>query len=412
MKRRVVVTGLGVVSPVGSEVPTFWKALLAGKNGIRPITRFDVSEYRTRFAGELRDFDPLSRLSPREIKRLDLFSIYALHAADQALEDAGLLNHPSLDRAGVIFSSGIGGLDTMLREVKVLLERGPKRVSPFLVPMMIPDIAAGLISIKYKMKGPNYCVVSACASSLHAIGEAYRKIQYGEADVMVTGGTESPITPIGLAGFGSMRALSTRNDAPERASRPFDRDRDGFVMGEGAGALVLEELGHALKRGAKIYAEIAGYGQSADAHHITAPCADGEGAVRAMEAALEDGGIPRDEVTYVNAHGTSTPLNDAAETLAIKRVFGDHAYRLAVSSTKSMIGHLLGAAGGVEMVATVMSVYEQKVHPTRNYENPDPACDLDYVPEGARDMEIPYALKASYGFGGHNAVVIVGRYTQ
>ncbi len=408
--RRVVITGLGLVTPVGVGVGEVWPRLLAGENGIRPITRFDASGLRTRIAGEIPDFDPTDRLSPREFRRWDRYAVYAVHAADQALEDAGLLEHPSLENAGVLFSSGIGGLETLEKEINTATQRGYSRVSPFLVPMMIPDMAAGLISIRYGMKGPNFCIVSACASSLHAVGEAFRKIQHGEADVVVAGGAEAPITPIGVAGFASMRALSTRNDEPEKASRPFDRDRDGFVMGEGAGALVLEELSHALKRGARIYAEVAGYGASADAHHITAPCADGEGAVRAMEAAIRDAGAPKEAITYVNAHGTSTPLNDRAETLALKRVFGDHAYRLAVSSTKSMIGHLLGAAGAVELAATVLSVYHQEVHPTRNYEHPDPDCDLDYVPGTSRRMDIPYALKASYGFGGHNAVVILKRF--
>ena len=408
--RRVVITGLGLVTPVGVGVGEVWPRLLAGENGIRPITRFDASGLRTRIAGEIPDFDPTDRLSPREFRRWDRYAVYAVHAADQALADAGLLEHPSLENAGVLFSSGIGGLETLEKEIATAVRRDSLRVSPFLVPMMIPDMAAGLISIRYGMKGPNFCIVSACASSLHAVGEAFRKIQHGEVDVVVAGGAEAPITPIGVAGFASMRALSTRNDEPEKASRPFDRDRDGFVMGEGAGALVLEELSHALKRGARIYAEVAGYGASADAHHITAPCADGEGAVRAMEAAIRDAGAPKEAITYVNAHGTSTPLNDRAETLALKRVFGDHAYRLAVSSTKSMIGHLLGAAGAVELAATVLSVYHQEVHPTRNYEHPDPDCDLDYVPGTSRRMDIPYALKASYGFGGHNAVVILKRF--
>lgn len=408
--RRVVITGLGLVTPVGVGVNEVWPKLLAGENGIRPITRFDASGLRTRIAGEIVNFDPTDRLEPKEFRRWDRYAIYAVHAADQALEDAGLLGHPSLEHGAVLFSSGIGGLETLENEIVMAVKRGDLRVSPFLVPMMIPDIAAGLISIRYKMKGPNFCVVSACASSLHAVGEAFRKIQYDEVDVAVVGGAEAPITPIGVAGFASMRALSTRNEEPEKASRPFDRERDGFVMGEGAGALVLESLDHAVNRGARIYAEVAGYGASADAYHITAPCADGEGAVLAMEAAIRDAGAPKEAITYVNAHGTSTPLNDKSETLALKRVFGDHAYRLAVSSTKSMIGHLLGAAGAVELAVTALSVFHQEVHPTRNYEHPDPECDLDYVPEGARKMEIPYALKASFGFGGHNAVVILKRF--
>lgn len=410
--RRVVITGLGLVTPLGVGIQRNWEALRAGENGIRPITRFDASSLRTRIAGEVVNFDPNDRLRPNEYRRWDRYAIYAVHAADQALDDANLLDHPALEDAGVFLSSGIGGLETLEAEISKAVRQESLRVSPFLVPMMIPDIAAGLISIRYKMKGPNFCIVSACASSLHAIGEAFRKIQYGEVDVMLVGGAEAPITPIGVAGFASMRALSTRNEEPEKASRPFDAQRDGFVMGEGAGALVLEELSHALKRGARIYAEVVGYGASADAYHITAPCADGEGAVRAMEGAIKDAGIPKDAITYVNAHGTSTPLNDKSETLALKRVFGDHAYTLAVSSTKSMMGHLLGAAGAVELAATALSVYHQEVHPTRNYEHPDPECDLDYVPNQARKMEIPYALKASYGFGGHNAVVILRRFEE
>ncbi len=410
--RRVVITGLGLVTPLGVGVQRNWEAFRAGENGIRPITRFDASQLRTRIAGEIVSFDPTDRLNPKEYRRWDRYALYAVHAADQALEDAGLLGHPALRDAGVIFSSGIGGLESLEKEISQAVQRGNLRVSPFLVPMMIPDMAAGLISIRYGMRGPNFCVVSACASSLHAVGEAFRKIQYGEVDVVVAGGAEAPITPIGVAGFASMRALSTRNDAPEKASRPFDAQRDGFVMGEGAGALVLEELSHALKRGARVYAEVVGYGASADAYHITAPCEDGEGAVRAMEMAIRDAGAPKEAITYVNAHGTSTPLNDRAETRALKRVFGDHAYRLAVSSTKSMIGHLLGAAGAVELAATALAVYHQEVHPTRNYEHPDPECDLDYVPEGPRSMDIPYALKASYGFGGHNAVVVLKRFEE
>jgi len=412
MRRRVVVTGMGVVSPVGKSVKEFWEALLSAKNGIKLIDRFDVSQFATKIAGLIDDFHPEERIDPKELKRMDLVTQYALYATYEAILDAGL-SEGKFDpyRAGVIFSSGIGGIKTLEEEVIKLKEQGPRRVSPFLVPMMIVDITPGHIAMRYGFKGPNYSVVSACASSAHAIGDAYRLIKYGDADIVIAGGAEAPITPIGLAGFCSMRALSTRNDEPEKASRPFDKERDGFVMAEGAGAVVLEELEHALKRGAKIYAEVVGYGATADAYHITAPHPEGEGAVNSMRLAIEEAGISPEEVSYINAHGTSTPLNDAAETKAIKKLFGEYAYKIPVSSTKSMTGHLLGAAGAVEFIATVMSVYTDKVHPTRNYEFPDPECDLDYVPGTYRELTVNYALSNSFGFGGHNASLLVKKYS-
>jgi 3-oxoacyl-[acyl-carrier-protein] synthase II len=412
MRRRVVVTGMGVVSPVGKSVKEFWEALLSAKNGIKLIDRFDVSQFPTKIAGLIDDFNPEERIDPKELKRMDLVTQYALYAAYEAILDAGL-SEGKFDpyRAGVIFSSGIGGIKTLEEEVIKLKEQGPRRVSPFLVPMMIVDITPGHIAMRYGFKGPNYSVVSACASSAHAIGDAYRLIKYGDADIVIAGGAEAPITPIGLAGFCSMRALSTRNDEPEKASRPFDKERDGFVMAEGAGAVVLEELEHALKRGAKIYAEVVGYGATADAYHITAPHPEGEGAVNSMRLAIEEAGISPEEVSYINAHGTSTQLNDAAETKAIKKLFGEYAYKIPVSSTKSMTGHLLGAAGAVEFIATVMSVYTDKVHPTRNYEFPDPECDLDYVPGTYRELTVNYALSNSFGFGGHNASLLVKKYS-
>jgi len=409
--RRVVVTGLGALTPIGDNVKDYWAALLAGANGVSRVEKFDPSEYYSQIAAQVKNLDPTKRLDPKEIRKQDDYTVYALFAAAETMEDSGLLG-AEIDktRVGVIIASGIGGIGTLEREEAVLLGKGPNRVSPYLVPTMIPDMAAGLVSMKYGFMGPNFCVVSACASSSHAIGVSMRAIQYGEADAIVAGGSEAPITPLSLAGFSSMRALSSRNNEPERASRPFDAERDGFVIGEGAGIVVLEELEHAKKRGAKIYAELAGYAATADAHHITAPHPEGLGAFLVMKRALEDAGVNTDEVDYVNAHGTSTPLNDKAETEAIKKLFGDRAYRLAVSSTKSMIGHLLGASGVAEFIATTLSVQSQVVHPTRNYEHPDPECDLDYVPEGAREMGIRVAISNSFGFGGHNACLVVKRF--
>lgn len=410
----MVITGLGAITPLGQTVKETWENLVKGKSGVVYIDRFDTSNLPVKIAAQIRNFDPLKRLSQKEagvpIKKLDLFSIYALWAAEEAIEDSALLKGPfDPDRVGVIIASGIGGIETLEREIIVGYTKGYDRISPYLVPMMIPDMASGLIAIKYKFKGPNYCTVSACASSAHAIGDAFRLIRYGDADVMIVGGSEAPIIPTAVAGFSSMKALSTRNDEPEKASRPFDRDRDGFVMGEGAAVLVLEEYEHAMRRGAKIYAEIVGYGATADAYHITAPCVDGEGAVNCMLRALEDAKLSPDEVDYINAHGTSTKLNDAVETLAIKKVFGERAYKIPISSTKSMIGHLLGAAGAIEALATIMTIHTGIIHPTINYENPDPECDLDYVPNEARKKEVNVAISNSFGFGGHNVCLAFKR---
>jgi 3-oxoacyl-[acyl-carrier-protein] synthase II len=409
--RRVVITGLGAITPLGQTVKETWENLVKGKSGVGYIDRFDTSNLPVKIAAQIRNFDPLKRLSQKEagvpIKKLDLFSIYALWAAEEAIEDSALLKGPfDPDRVGVIIASGIGGVETLEREIIVGYTKGYDKISPYFIPMMIPDMASGLIAIKYRFKGPNYCTVSACASSAHAIGDAFRLIRYGDADVMIVGGSEAPIVPTAVAGFSSMKALSTRNDKPEKASRPFDRDRDGFVIGEGAAVLVLEEYEHAMRRGAKIYAEIVGYGASADAYHITAPCVDGEGAVKCMLRALEDAKLSPDEVDYINAHGTSTKLNDAVETLAIKKVFGERAYKIPISSTKSMIGHLLGAAGAIEALATIMTIHTGIIHPTINYENPDPECDLDYVPNEARKKEVNVDISKSFGFGGHNVCLV------
>jgi 3-oxoacyl-[acyl-carrier-protein] synthase II len=415
--RRVVITGLGAITPLGQTVKETWENLVKGKSGVGYIDRFDTSNLPVKIAAQIRNFDPLKRLSQKEagvpIKKLDLFSIYALWAAEEAIEDSALLKGPfDPDRVGVIIASGIGGVETLEREIIVGYTKGYDKISPYLIPMMIPDMASGLIAIKYRFKGPNYCTVSACASSAHAIGDAFRLIRYGDADVMIVGGSEAPIIPTAVAGFSSMKALSTRNDEPEKASRPFDRDRDGFVMGEGAAVLVLEEYEHAMRRGAKIYAELVGYGATADAYHITAPCVDGEGAVKCMLRALEDAKLSPDEVDYINAHGTSTKLNDAVETLAIKKVFGERAYKIPVSSTKSMIGHLLGAAGAIEAVATIMTIHTGIIHPTINYENPDPECDLDYVPNEARKKEVNVAISNSFGFGGHNVCLVFKKFEE
>ncbi len=411
--RRVVVTGMGALTPLGKTVDEFWKALLEGKNGIRRIDRFNTDNLKTKIAGLLpEDFNPLERLDRKEagvpLKKMDPFLVYTLFATEEAIEDANLRNNYDPLRVGVLIASGIGGIQTLVREASDFEKTG--RTSPYLVPMMIPDMASGMVAIKYGFKGPNFATVSACSSSAHAIGEAFRMIQKGDVDVVITGGAEAPIIPVAIAGFNAMRALSTRNDEPEKASRPFDRYRDGFVMGEGAGIIVLEELEHALNRGARIYAEVVGYGATADAYHITAPCADGEGAINSMKLALKDAGIEPKDIDYINAHGTSTQLNDRSETLAIKKVFGEHAYRIPISSTKSMIGHLLGAAGGVESIATIKSIQEGRIHPTRNLEHPDPECDLDYVPEGSREKEIVYALTNSFGFGGHNVSLIFKKF--
>ncbi len=411
--RRVVITGMGAITPLGDNVKDYFEALLSGKNGITRIERFDPAPYPSQIAGEIKDFEPTKRINPKTVRRMDRFAQYALYATQEALEDSGLLDYSdlNLNRVGVYLSSGIGGIEILEKETAKMMEVGPQKVSPFLVPMMIPDIASGQISIEYGFKGPNFCIVSACASSTHSIGESFRAIRYGSADVMIAGGAEAPLVKIALAGFSNMRALSTRNSEPDKASRPFDKDRDGFVMSEGSGVAVLESLEHAEKRGAKIYAEILGYGATADAYHITAPAPEGEGAYQAMKLALADAGLSPDDIDYVNAHGTSTQLNDKFESIAIKRLFGERAYRIPISSTKSMIGHLLGAAGGVEVIATVMSIIRGKVHMTRNFEEGDEFCDLDYIPEGSRDLNIRYALKNSFGFGGHNASLVIGRFS-
>jgi 3-oxoacyl-[acyl-carrier-protein] synthase II len=405
-----VVTGQGLISPLGNNVEEFWKRLIAGESGIGPVTRFNVTGYDTRIAGEVRGFKPEEFMDRKDIRRTDLFVQYAVAASSQALKQAGVsAENVDSTRFGVIVGSGIGGISTFEDQHRVLLEKGPNRISPFFIPMMISDMASGQVSIAFGAKGPNYCTVSACSSGAHAVGEAFRIIQNSEADVMIAGGAEAPVTPISFAGFCSMKAMSTRNDDPARASRPFDAQRDGFVMGEGAGILILEELEHAKRRGAAILAEIIGYGATGDAHHMTAPAPEGEGAARAMRAAINDSGLSPAEFGYVNAHGTSTPLNDKFETQAIKSVFGDHASRVAISSTKSMTGHLLGAAGGLETIICVLALERKILPPTINYEHPDPDCDLDYVPNTARTVEARAALSNSLGFGGHNVTLALSR---
>ena len=409
--RRVVVTGIGLVSPLGIGVEKNWDALLRGQSGIGPITRFDASKYSTRIAGEVKNFDPLEFIDKRDARRMDLFIQLALAAAALAVKDAGI--DPALlegDRTGVYIGSGIGGLATIEESHKTLLERGPDRVSPFFLVSIIINEAAGYVSIKYRSRGPNSA--TACATSTHSIGDSFRMIARGDADRMLAGGAEAPITPLGVAGFCALRALSTRNDEPQKASRPFDARRDGFVMGEGAGILLLEELAAARRREARIYAEIVGYGMNGDAYHVTAPAEDGAGAKGVMRRALADAGIDPSEVGYINAHGTSTPLNDKVETLAIKEVFGDHARRIGVSSTKSMTGHLLGATGALEAGVTSLCLANQIMTPTINYEHPDPECDLDYVPNAARPAEIRCALSNSFGFGGTNGCLILRRYEE
>ena len=410
-RRRVVVTGLGALAPNGSDLKSFWDGLVNGRSGIGFISRFDATDHRAKIAGEVKDFDLSAVLDSKEVRTNDPFTHYGVYAAIQAFADAGLtIDERNAERVGVIWGSGIGGIATHEQQHSVLMEKGPKRISPFLVPMMIIDMAAGMISMKLGAKGPNFATVSACASASHAIGEAARKIQYGDADVMITGGSEAAVTATSVGGFASSRALSMRNDEPTRASRPFDKDRDGFVMGEGAGAIVLEELEGALARGATIYGEFLGLGFTADAYHQTAMAPEAEGGTRAIGLALADAGLDRGSIDYVNAHGTSTPMGDSQETAAIKNSFGDHARSLAVSSTKSMTGHLLGAAGAIETIACLMAIKEGVVPPTINYENPDPDCDLDYVPNEARELEVRYALNNSFGFGGHNASMIMGRF--
>lgn len=413
MTHRVVVTGLGVVTPVGNDVPTFWESITTGKSGVREIDRFDTSDYPTKIAALVTDFEPERFMDKKDLRRFDLFTQYALAAAHEAIAHAKLqIDDGNRDRIGVYIGSGIGGIGTTLSNYRLLMERGPKRVSPFLVPMMISDMATGQVSITFGLRGPNSAPVSACATGSHAIGDAFKIIQRGDADAMIAGGAEAAVVDLAVAGFSNMKALSMRNDDPTHASRPFEKDRDGFVMGEGAGLLLLESLEFAKARGANILAEVIGYGMSGDAHHVTAPAPDGDGAVRVMQAALQDAGLDGTEVDYINAHGTSTEFNDRIETLAVKRVFGDHAYRLCMSSIKSMTGHLLGAAGGVEGAATVKTLVEGIIPPTTNYETPDPECDLDYVPNTARKRDVKVAMSNSFGFGGHNASVVFRKFEE
>ncbi len=413
-RRRVVVTGMGVITPLGNTVQDFWQALLQGRSGAGPITRFDASNYDTKFACEVKEFDPLKYMDRKLAQRADLFTLFGLAACQDAIKDSALnLEKENREKIGVIFGSGIGGMWTYHKQFMNFVEaNGPSRISPFFIPMLIPDIAAGRISMIYGLKGPNYATVSACATSSHAIGDACMLIQRGDADVMVTGGGEASVCPMGIGGFNALKALSTRNDAPQKASRPFDKNRDGFVMGEGGGILILEELSHAVKRGAKIHAELAGIGFTGDAHHITDPAPGGEGAVRSMRIAIADAGLTPDDVDHVNTHGTSTPPGDKSETAAIKTVFGERAKKIAINSTKSMTGHLLGAAGVVEAVATIMELQNNKVHPTINYETPDPECDLNYIPNVARDWTLNAAMSNTFGFGGHNASLLFRKYEE
>jgi 3-oxoacyl-[acyl-carrier-protein] synthase II len=410
--RRVVVTGLGVVTPVGNDLNTFWQNLITGQCGIDKITAFDASAFATQIAGEVKNFDPTPAFpSPKEIRRTDRYSQFGVYAAWSALQDSGLdLAKENLDEVGVFLGSGIGGLQTTSEQLKILFERGPGRLSPFMIPMLISNMASGLVSMYFNLRGPNFATCSACATANHAIGEAWRTIKMGDAQIMLAGGAEATVVPIGIGGFCAMRAMSTRNDDPKTASRPFDKDRDGFVMGEGSGVLVLEELEHAKKRGAKIYCEIAGYGNTADAHHLTSPSPGGEGAARCMKMALRSGGLNTTDIAYVNAHGTSTPQGDVCETQAIKTVFGDHAKKLVVSSTKGATGHMLGAAGAVEMTACALAIQHGIVPPTINLQNPDPECDLDYVPNTAREMTVNAIVNNSFGFGGHNSTIAAKKF--
>ena len=413
MTDRVVVTGIGLVTPVGLNSESTWNSLVEGRSGIDYISLFDAEGYESRIAGEVDEFDATTALGRKEAKRLDRFSQFACVAAIEALEHANLnMEKEDADRVGVLIGSGVGGIITITDQHKILLQKGPKRVSPFLVPMMLGDMASGQVSMMIGAKGPNFSTVSACATGADSIGEALEMIRRGRADVVIAGGTEAAVCEIGVAGFNSCMALSTRNEDPQGASRPFDSDRDGFVLGEGAGLLVLESLEHAEQRGANILAEMSGYGASSDAHHVTQPHPEGEGAARAMKWAIEDAGITPDKVDYINAHGTSTPLNDKYETIAMKRMYGDHAYKLAISSTKSMTGHLLGAAGGIEAAFTVLTIKNGIVPPTINIDNPDPDCDLNYVPNTAKKQPVNVAMSNSLGFGGHNASLVFERFTQ
>jgi 3-oxoacyl-[acyl-carrier-protein] synthase II len=414
MKRRVVVTGMGTITPVGNDVATTWRSLIEGKSGTAPITKFDASKFPVRFAAEVKGFNPLDYMDRKEAKRADQYTQYAVAAARQAMTNANLVERNGMDpdRIGVIIGSGIGGLKSFEEQHDVYRERGVGKISPFFIPMFIADIAAGIVSMMFNAKGPNYATVSACATSAHAIGDAYRTIQYGDADVMITGGAEATVTPMAIGGFANMKALSERNDSPETASRPFDATRDGFVMGEGAGILILEELEHALGRGATIYAEIVGYGATGDAYHLTAPAPDGEGAQRAMKRALKDAGLEPKDIQYINAHGTSTPANDFNETRAIKAVFGEHARMVNVSSTKSATGHMLGAAGAVEAVVSAMVVGTGIIPPTINYHHPEPELDLNYTPNTSVKRDVNAVLSNSFGFGGHNTTLAIKRYNR
>jgi 3-oxoacyl-[acyl-carrier-protein] synthase II len=410
--RRVVVTGLGVVTPLGHDLETFWQNLISGQCGIDRITAFDAAAFDTQIAGEVKNFDPLPAFpSPKDVRRTDRYSQFGVYAGWAALKDSGAdLDRLDRDEIGVIIGSGIGGLETTSAQIKVLLERGPGRISPFMIPMLISNMASGLFSMYQNLRGPNFATCSACATANHAIGEAWRTIKMGEAKMMFAGGAEAAVVPIGIGGFCAMKAMSTRNDDPKHSSRPFDKDRDGFVMGEGAGVIVLEELEHSKKRGAKIYCEIGGYGNTADAYHLTAPSPNGEGAARCMKMALRSGGLTIEDVNYINAHGTSTPQGDVCETQAIKTVFGERAKKIAVSSTKGATGHMLGAAGAVEMTACALAIKHSVVPPTINYQTPDPECDLDYVPNTARELKVNAIINNSFGFGGHNASIAAKRF--
>jgi 3-oxoacyl-[acyl-carrier-protein] synthase II len=407
--RRVVITGIGVVSPVGNDLETFWTSLKGGRSGIGPITAFDTEKFDCKIAGEVRDYDPTPFYkTPKDVRRTDRYTQFAVGAAKMSLDDSGLdLSSIDLDRAGVMIGSGVGGLATMETQVRQMLTKGPDRTSPFMIPMMISNMASGFISMEHGLRGPNMAIVTACATANHCMGEAWRIIKFGDADVMLTGGSEACVVPVGIAGFTAMRALSLRNNEPERASRPFDKDRNGFVMGEGAGVIILEEYEHAKKRGAKIYCELAGYGLTADAYHMSAPMPEGEGAARCMHMAMKHAKVNPEEVDYINAHGTSTPIGDICETKAVKHAFGARAKDMAVSSTKSMTGHLLGAAGAVEMAACVLALRDGILPPTINLDNPDPECDLDYVPNKAREKKVKVAISNSFGFGGHNSSVLI-----
>jgi 3-oxoacyl-[acyl-carrier-protein] synthase II len=412
LRKRVVITGLGLVIPIGIGVETAWKNVCEGRSGIAPLTRFDPNDHETKIAGEVKGFNPENYIEKKEIKKMDLFIQYALGAANEAVEDSQLKIAPeNAEQVGVIVGTGLGGLPTIEKYHQILLEKGPGRISPFFIPMLIANMASGQIAIRFGVKGPNSCIVTACATGAHCIGDAYRAIVYGDAKAFIAGGTEANITPLTVGGFNAMKALSTRNDEPEKASRPFEKNRDGFVVAEGAGILILEDLEFALNRGARIYAEIVGYGYTGDAYHITAPSPDGDGAARCMRMALRDAGLKPEEIDHINAHGTSTPLNDATETQAIKTVFGEHAKKIPISATKSMTGHLLGAAGSTEAIFTILSLRDGILPPTINYEEPDPECDLDYVPNVARRTPIQIAMSNAFGFGGTNGTLIFKKFT-